>query len=560
MDRRATIAMLMGQSTEKTAEKTAFSAPLPPVAGLEPYAGAWGYEQAAHLLRRATFGVPHSQINAYAGKSLKILLDDLFKAQTLPAPPINYDATDEVVPVGSTWINAVYILDANKQITNMGYRDRSLRAWTTELLLDTTTVSIREKMTLFWHNHFSINGIADPKFYYNYIDTLRKNALGNFKDLVKKITVDPTMLIFLNGNQNTNTAPNENFARELLELFTIGKGPLAGPGDYTNYTETDVKEIARAMTGWRDIGYRSTDPVVSIGNAFRATAHDIKTKTLSARFDKKVINNNLEKEYGDVVDIIFTKDEVARFISRKLYRYFVFYTITDEVETKVIQPMAKLLIDNKYDIVLALRALLSSAHFFETQNSGLIIKNPIEFSFGAIRQFGWNIPKDTLGKNRTLYSLFLTIAPQQMVYFSPPDVAGWKAYYQAPVFNRIWINVTTLIARMKYTDALSYASLNLNGVKLYLDVLAVVATLDDPADPNTMIKDLVKALMPQPLAVGQYAYLKDVLLHGVPDYEWTNAYLTYQAKPDDKTARSGVETKLRTLVKAMLNMPEYFLS
>ncbi len=559
MDRRATIAMLMGQTTEKKAQVQDLFAPTPPVAGLEPYTGAWGYDQAAHLLRRATFGATPVQIKNYAGQNLKTLLDDLFKSQPLPAPPINYDGTDEVVPVGSTWINAVYILDANKQISNMGYRDRSLRAWTTESLLDTSNVSVREKMTLFWHNHFSVNGIADPKFLYTYIDTLRKNALGNFKDLVKKITIDPTMLIFLNGNQNSSAAPNENYARELLELFTIGKGPLAGPGDYTNYTETDIKEIARAMTGWRDTGYRSTDPTVAVGSAFRAASHDTKTKTLSARFDKKVINNNLDKEYGDVVDIIFTKDEVARFISRKLYRYFVFYQITADVETNVIQPMAQLLVKNNYDIAPALRALLSSAHFFDAQNLGLIIKNPIEFSLGAIRQFGWNIPTDTLGKYRTLYSLFLTIAPQQMVYFGPPDVAGWKAYYQAPVFNRIWINVTTLIARMKYTDALAFNTLNLNGVKLSLDVLGFISKLDDPGNPVAMIKDMTKAVLPQPLADGQYAYLKDVLLKGAPDYEWTNAYLAFLAKPDDKIARQGAEVKLRNLVKAMLNMPEFFL-
>jgi uncharacterized protein (DUF1800 family) len=559
MDRRATIAMLVGQKTEKKAQAQNIFAPTPPVAGLEPYTGTWGYDQAAHLLRRATFGATHVQIKNYASQNLKTLLDDLFKTQPIPAPPINYDGTDPIVPVGSTWINGVYLLDANKQISNMAYRDRSLRAWTTELLLDASTVSLREKMTLFWHNHFSVNGLGDPKFYYVYIDTLRQNALGNFRELVKKITIDPTMLIFLNGNQNSSAAPNENYARELLELFTIGKGVLAGPGDYTNYTETDVKEIARAMTGWRDTGYRSTDPTVSVGSTFKAASHDTKTKTLSARFDSKVINNNLDKEYADVVDIIFTKDEVARFISRKLYRYFVFYQITPDVETNVIQPMAQLLVKNNYDIAPALRSLLSSAHFFDAQNLGLIIKNPLEFSLGAIREFGWNIPTDTLGKYRTLYSLFLTIVPQQMEYFAPPDVAGWKAYYQAPVFNRIWINVTTLIARMRFTDALAYSSLSLNGVKLHLDVLGFIAKLDDPGNPAAMIKDMTKAILPQPLADGQYAYLKDVLLNGVPDYEWTNEYAAFINKPDDKVLRQAVELKLRLLVKALLNMPEYFL-
>lgn len=557
MDRRATLALLVGQ---KATAKTASAVARPPLAGLEPFNGTWTYETAAHLLRRATFGATHAQVKNFATKSLQATLDELFKERSLPKPPINYDATDPLVPIGSAWVDAAYVLDANRQISNMSYRDRSLRAWILEQILDTTSVSVREKMTLFWHNHFALNQIADPKFLYDYSNLLRTYALGNFKDLVKKMNTNAAMLRFLNGNQNTNTAPNENYARELLELFTIGKGPLAGPGDYTNYTETDVKEIARALTGWRDTGYRSTDANVKLGATFRATSHDIRNKTLSARFDSRVITNKLDKEHEEVVDIIFTKTEVARFISRKLYRWFVYYQITAEVEAQVIEPMAQMLISNKYEILPVVKALLGSAHFFDTLNIGPMIKNPIDFSLGALRQIGWNLPTETTAKYRVLYSLFLNFANQQMVYFNPPDVAGWKAYYQEPVFNRIWINATTLQARMNFTNAVSLNGLSLSGVRYYLDVLGFIAALSDPADPNVVIEESVKLLLPQPLAPTQLDYLKQVFIPGLPDYEWSNAYADYLAKPSDRTLRLGVETKLRNLFKAILGLPEFFLS
>ncbi|MBK9745017.1 MAG: DUF1800 family protein [Saprospiraceae bacterium] len=119
--------------------------------------------------------------------------------------------------------------------------------------------NIREKMTMFWHNHFVTADINDPRYNYIYISLLRKNALGNFKQLTKDITIDPAMLNYLNGRDNTGQAPNENYARELMELFTLWQSPLAGPGDYTTYTEDDIKEMARVLTGWIDV--RNTLPI-----------------------------------------------------------------------------------------------------------------------------------------------------------------------------------------------------------------------------------------------------------------------------------------------------------
>jgi len=308
MDRRTTLATFLGKQSKslksdlkdqifQKAEKTGVT-----TSGLDPYTGTWEFEQAAHLLRRTTYGPTYARIKDAAQNGMDNVVAQLLTVQPLPAPPLNYDYDqDPNVTIGETWVDAPYIQAMNLQ----GYRRRSLAGWTVGQMLNEGT-SIREKMVLFWHNHFVTGDINDPKFVYKYITLLRENVLGNFKDLVKKATIDPAMLRYLNGNENTKTAPNENYARELMELFTLGKGELAGPGDYTTYTEDDVVAVARVLTGWRDVGY-FTQEFNPIGSVFVLNRHDTDSKQLSHRFNDVIINNNNELEYEDLIDIIFQK-------------------------------------------------------------------------------------------------------------------------------------------------------------------------------------------------------------------------------------------------------------
>jgi len=562
MDRRATLSTLLGRSQAAAPAKAAESVK-PPLAGLSPYTGTFGFEQAAHLLRRATFGVKYAQIKTAASKGLSATLDELFQVLPLPNPPLNYDyTTDPKVPVGSTWVDAPYERDASTgALLHQNYRNTSLRSWTYETILN-EGVSIREQLTLFWHNHFGIGDNQDPKFFYQHITLLRTYAWGDFKELIKKINVDPLMLRFLNGNQNTVNAPNENYAREILELFTIGKGPQVGPGDYTNYTEQDIREFSRALTGWRDQGYNTTDPNTKVGSFFRISAHDTKVKKLSSRFGEAVINNAFDKEHETVVDIIFAQKEVARFISRKLYRWFVYYEISEEVEQSVIEPMADVLVQNNYEIKPALQALLGSQHFFDALNIGPMIKNPIDFSINALKQIGWTalFASDLANRHRAILALFREVANQQMVYFDPPDVAGWKPYYQEPAFYRIWINATTLQARMRLTDRMSSNNFAVGGTRTGLDVLGFANSLPNPGDPYLLVDDMVSVLLPQSLTDPQMTDLMNAFLSGTPDYEWNTIWSNYTKNPGNNTARSSAETKLRNLVKAILSLPEYFLS
>jgi hypothetical protein len=559
MDRRATLATLLGKkasSSSSTLSEKQAQAPTV-LSGLDPYTGPWGFEQAAHLLRRTMYGPTYSQFKDAVAGGLDATVSQLLADQPLPDPPVNYYyQNDPYVPLGETWIDAPYGIG---DIPSLVARTQSLYAWTVGNVLN-EGVSIREKMTLFWHNHFVTADINDPKFVYNYITLLRTNATGNFRELTKAITVNPSMLRYLNGNQNSASAPNENYARELLELFTVGKGELAGPGDYTTFTEQDVVEIAKVLTGWIDTGFNSISPSIEVGSLFLPFLHDVSTKQLSHRFNDAVITNAGDQEYRQLIDIIFEQDVVARFICRKLYRWFVYYEIDDVIEQNVIEPMAQCLIDNDYEIKPVLELFLKSSHFYDMLNVGPMIKNPIDFTLGIFKQYDVQIPSGLFQR----YTAWLTIAgvfPQmQMEYYGPPDVAGWKAYYQAPAYYRIWINSVTLPIRMEATDLMVSFGFPVGGQTIRIEPLEFITTIDNAEDPNALIEEFAKILFPQPITENQKAYLKEILIPGLPDFEWTVEYTDYLSDPNNGALAASIDFKLRSLLKTMMNMPEYFLS
>lgn len=561
MDRRNTLNTLLGRnnslstSTKKKIAQKKITAP-PTDTGLEPFEGEWNYAQAAHLLRRTTFGATHTQIKEAFSNGLEATLNTLLSNQALPDPPLNSnDQDDPFVPIGDTWINQPF---SSQQQRNR--RTQSIRAWTMELLLN-DGVSIREKMVLFWHNHFvtQITTVKDPMFIYDYSNTLRENALGNFKELVKLITVNPAMLRYLNGNQNSRVAPNENYARELLELFTIGKGALAGPGDYTTFTEDDVIAIAKSLTGWRDRGY-FTDQEIEISAAFIPNRHDTSTKILSHRFNNATITDAGDQEYINLIDLIFEQAEVAKFISRKLYRWFVYYKIDDSIEEKVIDPMAQLLIDNNFEILPVLEVLFRSAHFHDIEQVGCMIKNPLDFVMGVFRQFEVETPTELQQKYRLLLIMAEFSPSLQMEYYDPPNVAGWKAYYQAPIYSQIWLNSVTIPIRMTFTTRIALQGYEFNFGDIIIDPLAFLSKLDEPADVNNLIDECVQILLPKPITDGQKDYLKNVLIPGLPDYEWNVEYSDYAIDPSNEALAIAIGNKIRNLLATIMSMPEYHLS
>ena len=521
---------------------------------LAPYTGPWGYAQAAHLLRRSLFGPTRTEILAAAGSNLTAVLNTLLTPTATPAPPVSVSATDTSVAIGQTWISQAF--DQNFE----GVRRASLRDWWLGLLLNQNT-SLTEKMTLFWHNHFvvELGNINDARMGYEYCRLLRQHALGNVKQLAKDVTVTPAMLRYLNGNQSTGGAPNENYGRELLELFTVGKGPLIGPGNYTNYTEADVQAAAKVLTGWRDLA------TVPVGSYYTASRHDTTTKVFSAAFGNARIAANGAAEYQDLVNLIFQQAETARFLVRKLYRWFVYYLIDAQVETDIIQPLATLLIQNSFDIVPVLRALLGSQHFFDALNVGCLIKSPLDFTVGLLRQMEAVFP--TAASNLVVqYGMWdylngVSYVMQQTLG-DPPNVAGWAAYYQTPQFHELWINAVTLPRRNQVTDLFISSGYTRSGVKLVIDPVALAQSLPaaTASDCNLLIDEFVRLMVPITLTANQVAFLKSALLPGLPDFEWTVEWQAYLAAPTSTTKKAAVTTKLQAMLRALMGLAEYHLS
>ncbi len=541
-------------------KQTLSFSPPPPSGSLAPYQGEWTIQHASHLLRRTMFGPDYEQLKWSASQGLEATLDELFDESDFPGPPLNSSyGSDPSVGIGETWVNAPY--DGNL-VEQMSYRERTLLAWTAGVMIE-EGMSIREKLTVFWHNHMPMAAILDAKFNFKYIDTFRSQAWGNFRQIIKDMTIDPAMLIYLNGQDNRKTSPNENYARELLELFTIGKGPIAGPGDYTNYTEDDIREIARVLSGWRDFGFTTESETGEIYSYFKESNHDTGTKTLSHRFNGAQISNRGDEEYAHLIDIIFQQEEVARFICRKLYKWFVFYDISDEAETKVIQPMADILIDNDYEIKPALQALLRSEHFYEEEFRGVIIKNPADFLCSAIKPFKVDISQDLDKKYDSYYRLFGFIEETQMNFYNIPEVAGWQPYYREPLYYRLWISASTLPTRMDLTDTLIDGGLTPfrgNGIRMKIDPLKFIQMIDDPENPNSVVNEFATILFPKPLTQEQVDRLKGILIPGLPDFEWTAEYGSYAASPNNSDLANSVKNKLKNLLRAMMSMPEFYLS
>ncbi len=529
--------------------------PAPLVIGgtLTPYSGPWGKAQAAHLLRRTGFGVKKSDLDLVLGLgSADMAVAHILDVDTVPpAPPVNNynnaNFTDPVVPSGQVWLNAAFNLDAEP------YRVESFRGWWYDLMLH-ENASIRERMTLFWHNHFATqtNKVLWGRSVYEHNQKLRAAALGNFKTLTKTVTIDGTMLLYLNGFLNTKGKPDENYARELQELFTIGKDTPQG------YTEDDVVQAARVLTGWRINFADNTTYHYPLD-------HDFGDKQFSAFYNNTKIAGTVqgEVELDALLDMIFARPEVALYLCRKIYRWFVYYNIDATVEANIIQPLAQILRSNNYEIRPVIETLLGSQHFFEAAQTGCFIKTPLDAVLGTLREFNTTIPVGTVPFNHLnlQYQLSLFMGSMGMIPGDPPNVAGWQAFRQTPQFYRIWANGDTLRNRNALTDVLTFYFLDADGDHLAIDPLAFAAQFATPGDPVALVKQITELLLPQPLSATKLFLLKSVLLSGLPtDAYWTTAWAVYTSNPTDPMAVQTVLSRLKNLLYYVMRLPEFQLA
>jgi len=540
---------------------------LPPLgSGMAPLKGKLSAAQLTHLLKRTMFGAAPKELEHFKGKKPKKVVHELIYAEEeLPAPPVNnYNDPDnkkqeenyffdEEVAAGQTWVNSVTFNGKNN-----GRRRNSFKSWWFGLMVNQQT-SLREKMVLFWHNHFATeaNIVDNARYLYQHNQLLRKNALGNFRTLVKEVTIDPAMLKYLNGFANTKKAPDENYGRELQELFTVGKGPDS------HYTENDVKAAARILTGYKLDNKK-------FESSFDPSRHDEGDKQFSEFYGNTVITGKKgpegAQETDELLTMIFAQQEVAKFICRKLYRFFVYHNIDAATEKNVIEPMAALFRKKDYEIKPVLEMLFSSQHFFDPANFNSIIKSPVDFTAGLCREYQVQFP-DTANYT-DLYNLWEQVrnqsASMQQNIGDPPNVAGWQAYYQEPQYDKLWISSDTLPRRNLFTDRMVNNGFARNESKAIIDAVAFTKSLPDPSNPDQLINGAVSRLYNMDLPAADKAFIKSsILLSGLTgmqsDHYWTDSWNNYLANPGDKKNTDQLVKKLKALYKYLMNRPEYQL-
>ena len=555
MDRRSFLKSNISSSSPGTMP----SAP-PPNGGLTAYSGAWTENEVTHLLKRTLFGATKADIDYFKSKTLQQSVNELLNPSApLPNPPVKeytVPATatipDNNILPGTTWV-----LDPSKDGTVNFLRNTSFKKWWMGVMVNQDR-SIREKMTLFWHNHFSTetNTISNSQFVFKHHLLLRTYALGNFKSLTRAVTIDPAMLIYLNGEKNTVKAPDENYGREIQELFCCGKGPNSF------YTEGDVKAAAQVLTGWKN-------DTTNLSSSFDSTRHDTGNKQFSNFYKNTIIQGKTGPTAGDeeldaFLDMIFSAQEVAKYFCRRLYRWFVYYDIDSTVEANIITPLAEILRTNSYEVKPVLDILLKSEHFFDMLAKGCQIKSPVDLVVGMCRELKVTFqPESDYLTNYGLYNyLVSSVSNMQQNIGDPPDVSGWKAYYQVPQFSEIWINSDTLPKRNQFTDAMMQSGYTFNGKKMIVDGTEFAKTLSNPGDPNQLINDILKIMYRIDISAASKLQLKtDILLGGQSsDYYWTDAWNLFISNPGNIANSTTVKNRVRDLLKYFMDLAEYQLA
>ncbi len=541
------------------------------MASLDPHSGLLGERLAKHLLRRASYKVTADRIQSFAVMTAAQAVDALFVPTPLQlTEPLNAET-------GQPWIN-----DPNAVEPSQWKQRNYIRAWwLQEMYNDESIVS---KMMIFLHQYLALHTDAANTIYmYDYLSLLRFYALGSYKTLAHKMVTDNIMSDYLDNRWNHQWNPNENFAREFMELFTIGKGPQIAPGNYTNYTEDDVQEAARLLTGFR-FGDRENadhlDPDTGITRNFvLLTHHDPNPKTFSSAFGNQTIDAGTDEagvwnELETFVDMIFDQDATAVTLCRRLYRYFVSYEITPAVESSIIQPLATICKNNNYDLTVTVQTLLKSQHFFSDgagensdKNIGKLIKSPLDNVLHTMSFFNIQPPNpltDTMNNYESFWSYSVKdvmLGQANFILLEPDNVAGYAAYYQDPSYNRDWFSSATIIARYKIPEQFltGYRILSwgtLGGVTFdMVNFVQYGGVVSDPSNASLMVTELCDYLFAEAPDSARLDYLtNDVFLAGILPNEWANSeWAGYLSSGDD----TGVRIALDRLFKGLVYSQEF---
>jgi hypothetical protein len=486
----------------------------------------WDRKWAGHLYRRAAFGANRDELRSAEQRGLQATMDLLFRGEP---------GCEELLPA---------LLTAGESMASANDATQ-LRSWWLYCILNGGH-PLREKLTLFWHNHFatSIAKVQSTREMFQQNKTLRAYALGKFGPFLLAMSKDPAMLHWLDSNLNIKGKPNENYAREVMELFSLGVG---------NYTEKDIREAARAFTGW-------------------ATAWDNKEEASVFEFSPRLHDDDAKTVLGqtgtwngdDVVRILLHQPAAARFLVRKLYHFFV--SETQEPADSFLEPLAESFRQSDYDIAAIVRTMLSSRHFFSDHAFRQRIKSPVEFVLGAVR----SVYRDYDAKDKDHQPL-----PQQVLVrhidetgqllFAPPNVKGWRG-------GKAWLNTSTVLARDNFAQQLAMGTLWAGGGTR--DFVAVRKTAVKPVPSGAAPAPADKPEEPAPpKAFDPARIVHEEKVNSAKDIVRVllDVYLPGAVRPASaakliafvetgKPKGPALDRRVRETVHAILTMPEYHLA
>ncbi len=464
----------------------------------------WNIDKIKHVYRRLDFGASQSNLddalNMTPSEFIDSLIDEAIAQDNLPTPPWGYWSFDDYTDFDTQ--NNDFVFNHRLTIGNSLY-----------------TEGLKGRLAFFWSNHFvtELESYFYAPYLFQYYDTLQTHCLGNFKNFVSAMGTNSTMLLYLNGFENTETSPNENYARELYELFTMGEG--------NGYTQSDITETARALTGynhWDTFGAQIY---------FDESTHDTGSKT--------IFNQTGNWGYNDVINILFEQhgEQIANTVITKLYQFFVSPAVDDYILDTIIEPLSQVFIDNNYELAPVLRQLLKSEHFFDDRARGVVVKSPLDLIVGFTKDSGFLY-------NDTLVEAFLYYAGLMgQEILDPPDVSGWQR-------DETWINSSTLTGRWQLLDLyLNY----LYGQGLEYTFVDLARELsNDSIDPEFIARTMVDYLLPKQLYTAtDYDTATIVFKADVPQNYYDN--MTWSLN------WSSAPNQVYLLLKHIFRIPEFQL-
>ena len=492
--------------TEKTQQQVAFAPP--PNDTLQPYTPSvdkpWNALRVMHLYRRLGFGATLEQIQQGLQLSPSALVDQLLDTAfdlDIPAPPYwaGYTSAD---------------YDDNQDLVEEHRRELRHR-WLNDMLSE----SIRAKMALFWHNHFvtELNVYQCNSYMWSYYSMLHEYAFGNFRVFTREMGKNPAMLDYLNGNSNIVGNPNENYARELMELFTMGES--------NGYSQADIVEMARALTGWQAMAYLCTPAF------YNADLHDNQSKT--------IFGQTSNFSFTTAHNLIFTarSQQVSAFITTKLYKNYVY----QQPDALIIAGLAETFKTENWELMPVLKQLFKSEHFFEEKFINARLKNPLESMIPMLKNAGAT-PAEILPDWWDAIGYWSYQLGQELL--NPPNVAGWKGHHT-------WINESTLTARWNFSSITAYLLTQDDQLRENLRNIALALT-NESNDPAVIVPTLVAFFTGQTL---EPVYQLGAIINfkaGIPenyfqDGSWN---LYWDESPD----------QIVNLLYYLVKMPEYQLT